>query len=99
MVAGVPRNAAFLACAGIAGVAGIAVLFFFDPATTSFYPPCLFKTLLGMQCPGCGSLRAAHALLHGNISQAWALNKPLLVALPLAALAGLLTLLRNPKSP
>jgi hypothetical protein len=54
-------------------VCGI-VLFFFDPATTGLYPPCLFKTFLGVQCPGCGSLRAMHQLLHGNVAAAWALN-------------------------
>ncbi|MGA7993031.1 MAG: DUF2752 domain-containing protein [Thermoanaerobaculia bacterium] len=79
--------------------AGVLLLFFFDPATAGFYPPCLFKTVLGTQCPGCGSLRAAHQLLHGNFAGAWALNKPLLIALPLAAAAGLFTLLRNPKTP
>jgi hypothetical protein len=75
------------------------LLFFFDPATSSFYPPCLFKTFLGMQCPGCGSLRAAHQLLRGNLAAAWALNKPLLIALPLAAAIFLFTFPGNPKSP
>jgi hypothetical protein len=83
----------------LAGILFLAVLFLYDPASSAFYPPCLFRTFLGMQCPGCGSLRAAHQLLHGNISRAWALNKPLLVALPLAAALTLFTLLRNPKSP
>jgi hypothetical protein len=41
-----------------------------------------------MPCPGCGSLRAAHQLLHGNLKEAWALNKPILIALPLAFAAG-----------
>ena len=89
------RNALILGTAVFAA----AVLFFFDPATAGYYPPCLFKTFLGTQCPGCGSLRAAHQLLHGNINEAWALNKPLLLALPLAAAIGLLNLLRNPKTP
>jgi hypothetical protein len=75
------------------------LLFFFDPATTSFYPPCLFRTFLGAQCPGCGSLRAAHELLHGNIEKAWALNKALLIALPLAAAAGLFAFLRRSSYP
>jgi hypothetical protein len=79
----------------LAGVFLLAVFFFFDPATTSFYPPCLFRTFLGTQCPGCGSLRAAHQLLHGNLREAWALNKPLLIALPLAAAISLFTLLRK----
>jgi hypothetical protein len=83
--------------------AGILLLFFFDPATSSFYPPCLFKTVLGVQCPGCGSLRAAHQLLHGNLRQAWALNPTLMIVGPLAAAISLFTLLRksslSPSSP
>ena len=74
------------------------LLFFFDPATAGFYPPCLFRTILGVQCPGCGSLRAAHQLLHGNIAAAWSLNKPLLIALPLAAALTLFTFLRRSSS-
>jgi hypothetical protein len=89
------RNLLILGTAALAA----AVLFLFDPATTGFYPPCLFRTFLGAQCPGCGSLRAAHQLLHGNLHEAWVLNKPLLIALPLAAAIGLLNLLRNPKTP
>jgi hypothetical protein len=89
------RNLVILGTAALAA----AVLFFFDPATTGFYPPCLFRTILGTQCPGCGSLRAAHQLLHGNLKEAWMLNKPLLIALPLAAGAALFAFLRNPKAP
>ncbi len=77
---------------------GIPLLFLFDPATTSFYPPCLFKTVLGVPCPGCGSLRATHQLLHGNVAAAWELNKPLLVALPLGTGAALLSFLLRKSS-
>ena len=49
--AGVGRTSAALL------VLAVVVLYFFDPATAGFYPPCLFKTVLGMGCPGCGSLR------------------------------------------
>ena len=69
---------------------GIFLLFLFDPATTSFYPPCLFRTVLGMQCPGCGSLRAAHQLLHGNLAAAWELNKAVAAGVPVALFAALL---------
>jgi hypothetical protein len=88
-----PRIAAVLA------LAGIAVLFFFDPAVAGFYPPCLFRTVFGAQCPGCGSLRAAHQLLHGNFAAAWMLNRFLLIALPLAAAISLFTFLRKSPSP
>ena len=61
-----------------------AVLFLFDPAQHSFYPRCTLKALTGLDCPGCGGLRATHQLLHGNIAAAFRLN-PLLVTLgPLA---------------
>jgi len=74
--------------------AGI-LLFFFDPATAGFYPPCLFTTFLGTQCPGCGSLRAAHQLLHGNFNEAWVLNPALIIVAPLATAISLFTFLRN----
>jgi hypothetical protein len=81
----------------ILGTAALAaaVLFFFDPATAGFYPPCLFRTILGRECPGCGSLRAAHQLLHGHFGEAWALNRTLLIVAPLAAAISLFTFLRK----
>jgi hypothetical protein len=65
------------------------VLYLFDPETAGFYPVCALHQLTGLQCPGCGSLRALHQLTHGNIANAWRLN-PLLVAfLPLGLWLGL----------
>jgi predicted small integral membrane protein len=58
-----------------------AVLFFFSPETHRFYPRCLLYVLTGLQCPACGGLRAAHHLLHGNISTAFHYNA-LVVLLP-----------------
>ena len=78
----------------VAGAAAV-VLYVFDPATAGFYPPCLFRSLFGFQCPGCGSLRAAHQLLHGDVAAAWALNRTVVVALPLAALVGVLGVIRR----
>ncbi len=34
-------------------------------------PRCLFKLITGYECPGCGSQRAFHSLLHGDIAAAW----------------------------
>ena len=36
-----------------------------DPATPGTYPACPFAALTGLACPGCGSLRALHDLVHG----------------------------------
>lgn len=73
-----------------AGAAMVApVLWRFDPnAANSPFPPCPFHALTGLYCPGCGSTRALHALLHGEVVQALAMNPLLVVALPvLAAMA------------
>ncbi|WP_299443575.1 DUF2752 domain-containing protein [uncultured Aquimarina sp.] len=35
-----------------------------------FFPSCIFHSLTGYHCPGCGSQRAIHDLLNGHIFQA-----------------------------
>lgn len=69
----------FLVCAAIA------TLHFFDPATSSVFPPCPLRYLTGWYCPGCGSLRALHQLLHGNLRAAWAFNPLTVLLLPFLA--------------
>jgi hypothetical protein len=68
---------------GGAVTAALALVYFFDPASTSFYPACPLRALTGWLCPLCGGLRAAHALLHGRVFDAVALN-PFLFAAGLA---------------
>ena len=57
--------------------------FFFEPGKTGFFPSCVFRSLTGLSCPGCGSTRALHQLLHGHVATAFTLNPLLLVALPI----------------
>ncbi len=66
--------------AAIAGilVSALLVIFVFDPAQSHVFPPCPFKKLTGLYCPGCGSLRAVHRILHGRFLAAFRLN-PLMV--------------------
>lgn len=78
----------------IAAAALIAVYGAFDPATTPF-PRCPFLMLTGWQCPGCGSQRAAHALLNGDIAGAWELNAVMVCLLPLIVLLVVAELLRS----
>ncbi|MGQ9576978.1 MAG: DUF2752 domain-containing protein [Thermoguttaceae bacterium] len=56
----------------------LGVLFWQDPATSRAFPPCPFRAITGLRCPGCGTLRALHQLLHGNLVAALRLN-PLMV--------------------
>lgn len=41
--------------------------FIINPNTFAYAPKCPFHTLTGFHCPGCGSQRALHEILHGNI--------------------------------
>ncbi len=77
------RNAKLALAAVIAF--GTAVLYRWNPATAGFYPSCPFFALTGWYCPGCGSTRALHQLLHGNLGTAFDLNPLLVMALPLVA--------------
>jgi hypothetical protein len=64
-------------------VAGAATyLFLVDPARGVGYPTCPFRMLTGLQCPGCGSTRALHQLLHGHPLAAFELNPLLVIAVP-----------------
>jgi hypothetical protein len=67
----------------------VSVLFLFNPAQFGFYPVCWFFKLTGLQCPGCGILRATHQLLHGNIEVAFRFNPFYVVALGLALIGGI----------
>lgn len=78
------RSALWAAGAVILAVA-VAVYALFDPSTAPF-PRCPFLSLTGLQCPGCGSQRAIHALLHADIAGAWRSNALLVLSLPLVAL-------------
>jgi hypothetical protein len=67
----------------------LVVLYLWDPAATTLYPSCPFHALTGYYCPGCGSLRAIHQLLHGEIENAFRLNPLLVLCLPPLAYAAL----------
>ena len=52
---------------------GALLLYSFDPsAPNNYFPRCPSYWLLGVYCPGCGITRALHALLHGDVVQAFA---------------------------
>jgi hypothetical protein len=69
------RRRRWIALAAAVGVpAAVAVLYWIPPRDGSIYPPCVFRKLTGLHCPGCGTGRCLHALLHGELRQAIAYN-------------------------
>lgn len=79
------RKAVHYAVLAAASAVVVGVYALFDPAHTPF-PRCLFLTATGLKCPGCGSQRAIHAILSGDIAQAWHYNAFMVASLPLIAL-------------
>lgn len=64
-------------------VISLSLLYFFYPATnTSAHPKCFFHQITGLYCPGCGSQRAASALLHGKILNAINFNILFVLSIP-----------------
>lgn len=63
----------------------LCIYFYFDP-NGRFFPQCPFLSLTGLECPGCGTQRAVHAVLHGDIGAVWQLNAALFVFVPLLIL-------------
>ncbi len=62
--------------------------------------PCPLLTLTGIQCPFCGSTRAAGALAQGDLAAAWSYNALLVLAVPvlvLCAIAWTVELAGGPK--
>lgn len=72
-----------------------AVYFFVDPMEVRWMPKCIWKVATGTECPGCGSQRMAHALMHGDLKGAWHANAYAFCLLPLIALMLWLELYRE----
>ncbi|MEV6315026.1 DUF2752 domain-containing protein [Streptomyces sp. NPDC051776] len=45
-----------------------------DPGEPGHYPVCPLLHLTGLYCPGCGGLRSAHAVAHGDLAAALGAN-------------------------
>jgi hypothetical protein len=71
------------ALAAAAAVAAVAVV---DPNEPGHYPACPFLLVTGQYCPGCGTLRAVHAMAHGDLGEALARNPLTVAAVPLVLL-------------
>ena len=65
--------------------AALVFLYFCNPSDVPHFPRCPFLALTGYQCPGCGTLRGIHSLLHFRFRDAWGYNPFLVVSIPMIA--------------
>jgi hypothetical protein len=70
---------------GISIICLIVVYFIFSP-NNIYFPKCPFLLLTGYKCPGCGSQRAIHSLLHLDVIQAFKCNAYLVISIPIIVL-------------
>ena len=83
------RSPWFLAAPLALLATGLASLvYFIDPRVPGNYPPCPFLFFSGCYCPGCGTLRALHSLIRGDLSGALGYNPLMVLALPVCAAIG-----------
>lgn len=79
---------------GAALLLAAVALLVFDPADHGFFPRCLFHSLTGWKCAGCGAQRMTHSLLQLDIAEAFRQNALLVLLLPYFALLLAAPLLR-----
>ncbi len=81
--------------AGILALAAVALLYAnYNPAGNPWFPKCPFRLLTGFDCPGCGSQRALHHLLHFDFRAAATDNILLIAAIPYIGLAYILDMMK-----
>jgi hypothetical protein len=69
----------------IGAVCGCTLIALVDPNEVGRYPTCPTRSLLGIDCPACGTLRGIHSLSRGRLGEALDHNLLLLLAVPFAA--------------
>ena len=52
-------------------------------ANKQYYPQCQFKQNTGLDCPGCGGLRATHAITNGRLKEAFRFHPGFVLSLPI----------------
>ena len=78
-----------------AGVVAVAVIAVIDPNQPGRYPTCPFFAVTGHWCPGCGTLRALHAVTEGDLAAAAGLNLLAMASIPVLALTWVLWVRRR----
>lgn len=89
------RRAGLIAAVSLLTAAAIIGLYMINPEESIYSPKCLFYMFTGLECPGCGSQRAIHALLHLRPGEAFRYNAVLVLFIPFLLLLCLSRFFRN----
>jgi hypothetical protein len=73
---------------GLAVIVILVLLYWINPTESAFAPKCIFHSLTGLSCPGCGMQRFLHAFLHGRFAEAISYNYLLIIFIPYIILYG-----------
>lgn len=73
----------------VGGLAFAVVLHVVDPSESTSFPVCPFYSVTGLYCPGCGTLRCLHALMHLDLRSALDYNALTVLFVPMLVLAWL----------
>lgn len=79
-----PARLAALAWVALGAVI-LALVAVYDPVRSNVFPPCPFFWATGLYCPGCGSLRSMHQLVHGHVGAALCYNPLAVLFVPYIA--------------
>ena len=83
------KSRAFRAVIGVFSLVSIAavliVLYFVNPNEGHGLIPCPLHAFTGLYCPGCGTARAVHSLLHLQVFRAFRFNPASMILLPFIA--------------
>lgn len=63
-------------------IVALYLLYSLNPEIYPIFPKCPFLLITGYECPGCGTQRSIHQLLHLNIGAALKYNAFMVLALP-----------------
>lgn len=73
----------------LGGLVLVVLLHVADPSQATSFPVCPFYAITGLYCPGCGTLRCLHALLHADLRSAFGFNAVTVLLTPMLVIAWL----------
>jgi len=81
----------------ITGLLSLVLIYkYFNPIDHAIFPQCPIKHFTGLDCPGCGSQRAIHYLLNGQLRTSFYQNPLLFFLAPYLLLGFYLELIPRP---